>query len=100
MITAIQLPQAEEKVTFGKQVKTAGRAMWGLELMVKFSESIGDEANCEGKNLIAGIFIWLKTAQSGKHPLHYDTCFAGASTPPFCTNIFREIQIYSKNIKS
>ena len=43
MITAILIPQAEEKATFGKQVKTAGRAMRGLELLVKFLESIVDE---------------------------------------------------------
>ena len=40
------IPLAEEKATFGKQVKTAVRDMWGLEyevdeLQAKFSESIG-----------------------------------------------------------
>lgn len=40
------IPLAEEKATFGKEVKTAVREMWGLEyevdeLQSKFSESIG-----------------------------------------------------------
>merc|ERR1712002_840729 len=40
------IPLAEEKATFGKQLKSAVREMWGLEyevdeLQSKFSESIG-----------------------------------------------------------